>query len=153
MTMIHIRSIEFAKWATGSVAMALALAATAAIGATPAYAAWSAVGSGAGGAAATTMPTGTAPNGTTGIGSVTVSWNAVSLGNGASVAGYVIKRYDATTGALQTVSGTCSGIVTATTCKDQPVPAGTWVYTDTPVLNNWNGGESPASASITVRPT
>ena len=40
----------------------------------------------------------------------------------------------------------CNGVVAATTCTEQSVPAGTWVYTETPVQLNWTGGASPDSA-------
>lgn len=35
--------------------------------------------------------------------------------------------------------------------RHDSVPAGTWVYTVTPVEQGWTGGASPASNSITTR--
>jgi hypothetical protein len=35
-------------------------------------------------------------------------------------------------------------------CLEQGVPSGTWIYTDTPVLANWTGQESPTSAAVSV---
>jgi hypothetical protein len=116
----------------------------------PVSAAWSAGATGHGRGAATTMPNGTQPVGTATGSSVTVRWAAATLGNGTPVAGYVVNRYDALNGAAATVAPGCSGVLATTTCTEQSVPAGTWVYTDTPVQLNWIGGASPASAPIAV---
>lgn len=82
--------------------------------------------------------------------SVSVRWPAVTLSNGTPVAGYVIRRFDALNGAEATVGPGCSGVVTTTICTELSVPAGTWVYTDTPVLLSWTGGQSSATAPIVV---
>lgn len=130
---------------------AAALILPAALAATPAaLAAWSPAGSGSGGAAATTMPTGDAPAGSASFTTVTISWTAVTMADGAAVQGYVISRYNSVNGAPATVGSACSGIVTTTTCTETSVPAGTWVYTDTPVEQGWTGGASPASNTITT---
>lgn len=113
-------------------------------------AAWSAPGSGPAAGAAATMPTGGAPAAAATSGSVTVRWPAVAMSNGTPVAGYLVKRFDATTGAAATVGPGCSGIINTTTCTEQSVPVGTWVYTDTPVQLSWTGGQSPPSPPITV---
>lgn len=97
-----------------------------------------------------TMPTGSTPSGQASGSSVTVSWASAALPNGVAVAGYVIRRYDAATGAQESVGGNCSGVVTTTTCTELSVPSGTWVYTDIPVQSNWTGGASQKSASIAV---
>jgi hypothetical protein len=115
-----------------------------------ATAAWSTTGSGNAAGAAAVMPTGTAPTGTASSTSVTISWSAAQLSSGTAVAGYTINRYNAATGASATVGAGCSGVVTTTTCTESSVPAGTWVYTDTPVEMSWTGGASPDSATITV---
>lgn len=123
----------------------------AALAATPAaFAAWSAGGSGSGGAAATTMPTGSAPAGSASFTTVTISWTPVTMADGAAVQGYVIARYNATNGTQATVGASCSGVVTTTTCTETSVPAGTWIYTDTPVEQGWTGGASAASNTITT---
>jgi hypothetical protein len=116
----------------------------------PSLAAWSPDGVGQAVGAATTMPTGGQPTGRAGTGSVTVVWPAATLANGAATAGYVINRYDAVNGSLAIVGAGCSGVITTTTCTEQSLPPGTWVYTDTPVLASWTGGQSPASAPITT---
>lgn len=118
--------------------------------ASAALAAWSAAGSGSAAGAAAVMPSGAAPSGSVAGTSVTVSWTAAQLSSGAAVAGYLISRTNANTGAPGTVGAGCSGVVTSTTCTEQSVPAGTWVYTDTPVQLNWSGGASPSSASLVV---
>jgi hypothetical protein len=132
--------------------LALAVAAAAgllAIGpSSPALAAWSAQASGSAAGAATVMPTGTAPSGSTSGLNVTISWTAAAMGNGAAVAGYTISRYNASGGAKVTAGAGCSGTVTSTTCTEDGVPAGTWVYTDTPVQGHWTGGESPDSTAV-----
>jgi hypothetical protein len=132
-----------------SLAVPLVLGTTSA-----ALAAWSANGSGSGGAMSESMGTGATPSGTAGIGSVTVSWAAYTLPNGGPAAtGYIISRYNATTGAIQTVNASCTGTVTTTSCTEQSVPAGTWVYTEIPLYNNWSGSQSADSAPIVVHPT
>jgi Flp pilus assembly protein TadG len=131
-----------------SVALAVAvIALLASPGA--ALAAWSASGAGTAAGAAATMPSGTAPSGTPGTGSVTLSWSSVNLSDGAPVTGYQITRYDGN-GVSYAVSASCAGVVANTTCTEQAVPAGTWFYRDTPVVGGWTGGVSPLSAAITV---
>jgi hypothetical protein len=134
------------------LALALVAGISLAIGpGAPALAAWSAQGSGSAAAAATVMPAGTAPNGSASGLSVTISWTAASMDNGTAVAGYSISRYNASTHASATVNAGCSGTVTSTTCTENNVPAGTWVYTDTPVQGHWTGGQSPDSTAVVVR--
>ena len=115
----------------------------------PAAAAWGLSGSGAGAGAATTMPTGKVPTSRAGGSTVTIVWNAATFGNGTPVAGYVIQRINAVNGSPAPAGGSCAGVVTTTSCSET-APSGTWVYTDTPVQNNWTGGTSPASNSVTV---
>jgi len=121
--------------------------------ASDARAAWSAHASGSAAGAATVMPGGTAPSGGATGASVTISWTAADFPDGTAVAGYVISRYNASTGAPATVNAGCSGVVTTTTCTEQSVQPGTWVYTDTPVQLSWTGAQSPASAPVVVPPT
>ncbi len=118
--------------------------------ATTAAATWAVEGSNSGAGAAATMPTGSAPSGAVVGTSVTVSWSTAELSNGTAVAGYVIERFNTSTGAQATVGAACSGTVTATSCTESAVAAGTWVYTDTPVEASWTGGASPDSAVVTV---
>ncbi len=130
---------------------ALGVSAVLAIGASsPSTATWLTTGAGTGAGAATAMPTGTAPAGSASGATVSLSWTAAELGNGVAVAGYIVTRTNAATGGPGTVGGTCAGIVTTTSCTDTSVPAGPWIYTDTPVQLSWTGGVSPTSATITV---
>jgi hypothetical protein len=132
-------------------ATALALAVTLAGAlAGPASATWSAPGSGSAAGAAATMPTGATPSAHASGTSVTVTWSAAKFASGTAVAGYTIARYNATTGATATVGSACSGTISATTCTELDVAAGSWVYTDTPVDQNWRGVASAESASVTV---
>ncbi|MGO9559701.1 MAG: hypothetical protein ACLPQS_02740 [Acidimicrobiales bacterium] len=134
-----------------AIALLLAVPVALALGpASVALAAWSTQGSGSAAGAAPTMPTGTAPSGSAVSQSVTISWSAADMSNGTAVAGYVVKRYNSSTGAPATVGTGCSGTVAATTCTEQSVALGTWVYTVTPVQVNWTGVQSPESSPITV---
>ena len=82
---------------------------------------------------------------------VTVSWTATTLANGQPVTGYLVKRYDATTSAAQTVLTACTGTIAATSCVESNVPNGSWKYTVTPVLaTNWQGTESAKSTTVVV---
>ncbi len=110
-----------------------------------ALASWAAVGAGSVDARGTTMPAGLAPTVSANGNLVTVSWSAVTLPGGVAVGGYLVGRYNATTGATGTVGANCAGVVTATTCTEHNVPDGTWVYTDTPVLSSWTGAASSDS--------
>ena len=115
-----------------------------------ALAAWSLSASGGAAASAALMPAGQQPVVSVLGTSVTVTWAAVSLPGAGAVTGYEITRFDAATGTTATVAAGCSGIVTASTCTELGVPAGTWTYSDTPVLGNWVGALSPISARATV---
>jgi hypothetical protein len=114
-----------------------------------ALAAWSGQGSGTGGVKANSMPTGATPSVSLTGRNVTVSWTASTIG-GASVAGYTVDRYDATTLALQTIGASCSGTIAALTCTEAAVPPGSWKYTVTPRQGLWIGTEGPKSATATV---
>jgi hypothetical protein len=113
-------------------------------------AAWSLGGSGPASALANTMPNGSQPTASLSRTSVTVQWTPATFSDGASVAGYVVRRYDAASGTLASITAGCTGVVATTTCTESAVPAGTWMYTVAPVQDNWSGGEGPASAGVTV---
>ena len=82
---------------------------------------------------------------------VTVEWGTSTLSNGNPVDGYVVRRYDAGTAALQTTLAGCAGSVTATSCVESGVPAGQWKYSVTPVFaTNWEGPEGLKSGTATV---
>ncbi|HVB05410.1 MAG TPA: hypothetical protein VNF07_04080 [Acidimicrobiales bacterium] len=92
------------------------------------------------------MPSGGQPSVSASGSSVTLSWATARFPDNRSVAGYVIKRYDAN-GSAVTVGASCSGTVGTTTCTESNVPPGTRTCTDTPGQDNWAGGESPGAAS------
>ncbi len=114
-----------------------------------ASAAWSGSGAVTGQAQAATMPSGAAPTVSATGHSVTLSWNAGTL-LGQSLNGYTVKRYSAG-GVAQTVGAGCSGTITAVSCTESAVPAGTWTYTVTPLLDSWLGTESSASSAVTIQ--
>ena len=95
------------------------------------------------------MPAGPTPTAFAVLTTVSVAWSATSVGDGA-VAGYVVKRYDAVSGAASAVGGTCTGVVPASTCTDAAVPIGTWRYTVTPVHYGWTGTEGARSITVAV---
>lgn len=115
-----------------------------------AQAAWSASGSGSASALASTMPNGNQPAVSVSGTSVSLSWTAALFADNQSVAGYLIERFNASTGAQAIVGASCSGTVSTTTCTEQNVAAGNWIYTDTPVQHLWMGGQSPVSAVVSV---
>lgn len=116
----------------------------------PALAAWGAGGSGTASSRAYTMPAGGQPLASASGNSVSVRWPAAVFPDNKVVTGYIIHRFDAASGAQAPVGAGCSGIVPTTTCTELNVPAGTWIYTDTPVQDKWTGTQSPASAPVTV---
>ena len=115
-----------------------------------AAAAWALHASGAGAAMAKTLGAGNRPSGSVSGHKVAVTWTATSYTNGGTAAGYIVRRYNATTGVLQTIGSNCTGTITALTCTENSVPAGSWQYTVTPATANWRGPESPKSATVTL---
>jgi len=87
---------------------------------------------GNGAAALTTVNAGATPTANASGQDVTVDWDASTLSNGHAVDGYIVKRYSGAT--PQTVLSGCSGTITATSCIENSVPAGTWTYSITPVF-------------------
>lgn len=131
--------------------LAAALACALAAGAAPAAASWSGSGQGSGSAKARQMPAGNVPSAAVSNREVNVSWTASSFSGGQPVDGYRVKRYDAD-GNAQSVGSNCSGTITALTCTETAVPAGTWRYAVVPRHgNNWAGAESERSSSVTVQ--
>ena len=48
----------------------------------------------------------------------------------------------------------CSGVITATTCTETGLLAGSWTYTVTPTMGaNWLGAQSPHSGVVDTGPT
>ena len=134
----------------------LALSVALTLVAATAFAYWSAgsVPGGNGAAAATGVNQGATPTASATGANVTVSWTATTLANGQAVNGYLVKRYDATSSAVQTVLSACTGTITAATCVESGVPEGSWRYTVTPVFaTNWRGAESAKSTTVTIDST
>ena len=112
------------------------------------------VSGGSGVAAAATIARGATPSAVSAGTSVTVSWAASTLSDGTAVSGYVVKRYNATSGAVQTIGSACAGTITTLTCTEASVPTGQWKYSVTPVFGaNWTGTESVQSAIAYTDPT
>lgn len=111
-----------------------------------------------GGSASTSadaVGTGTTPAATVSGGNVTLAWNASTTVAGRTVTGYTVARYASASGGTRVpAGGTCVGTVTAgLVCTDQGVPTGTWYYTVTPVLAQWQGLESSRSSGAAVDTT
>ncbi|MEO5921125.1 MAG: LamG-like jellyroll fold domain-containing protein [Pseudolysinimonas sp.] len=107
-----------------------------------------------GASAATSVNAGATPTATPAGANVTVSWAASTLATGQAVSGYIIKRYDASTSALQTILSACTGTVAATSCVESSVPPGSWKYTVTPrFATNWAGAESAYSSTVVIETT
>ena len=125
--------------ASGVVALALTAAAAAA---------WPLTGAGSGSTRALSLATGPTPTAGAITGTPTrnvpLSWPAV-----AGAAGYVIKRYD-NAGLPSVIAGTCTGIVTATSCVDQTGPVSlTWRYSVQATNGLWVGPEGPTTTVTT----
>ncbi|GIV00569.1 MAG: hypothetical protein KatS3mg014_2184 [Actinomycetota bacterium] len=117
-----------------------------------ALAAWTAAGSGDAFGRAFAMPAGSTPSVSVTGRNVTLSWSGSTFPNGDPVDGYVVRRYPSGGGASQTVLADCAGTVTTTSCVEHAVPAGSWVYTITPVHASWTGTEGATSAAVTIDP-
>ncbi len=119
-----------------------------ALGASGAFAAWklSAASGSTASAKALSMPAMAAPSASATNSTVTVSFPATTLSNGASVTGYAVKRYDPTNLATD-ISASCTGTITLT-CTDANRPNGTYNYSITALRSNWKGAESPKKAVV-----
>jgi hypothetical protein len=118
----------------------------------PAGAAWTKPSTGSGYSRAKAMPAGNTPTVSVSGSSVTVSWAASSFSGGGAVSGYLVKRYSSG-GAPQTIGTNCAGTISALTCTENAVPAGSWKYSVTPKQSNWLGAESPQSSAANVTVT
>jgi hypothetical protein len=97
---------------------------------------------------AASVPDGPRPSATADGTSVTLSWAPM---RGLGDVGYKILRYHADgSGPGVAAGGTCSGTVSHSTCVDQAVPAGEWVYSTHAVIGSWSGDEGAKSVSVTV---
>jgi hypothetical protein len=115
-----------------------------------ASAAWSLSAIGSAAARAKALGTGNIPSATVSGKKVTVTWSASTFSDGGNVAGYVVRRYNASTGVVQTIGASCTGTIAGLTCTERNTPAGGWNYTVTPAVANWRGGESAKSTTVTV---
>lgn len=128
-------------------AMAAALVMT--WGGPAANAFWQTMSSNAGAARADSIPAVAAPAASVAAGAATVSWSQGTTAAGRPVAGYTVARYSAAAGGTKVAAGGgCAGTVTALTCNEAALPAGTWYYIVTPVLGAWAGVESARSGGV-----
>jgi hypothetical protein len=119
-------------------------------GVSPAAAAFVADATGVSSGSAQTLPGSAAPVAVAVGRDVTVTWAPVTMSGGTPATGYVVRRFD-TGGVAQTVLADCAA-VSAPTCVERGVPAGTWRYTVQPVVGGWVGPQSTPGAAITVLP-
>jgi hypothetical protein len=115
-----------------------------------ATAAWALARPGPVAAKARALGAGSTPNASVTGRKVTVSWTASSFTTGGAVPGYVVRRYNATTGVGTAALNGCSGTITGLTCTENSVPTGSWQYTVTPAAGNWRGTESGKSTVVVV---
>jgi hypothetical protein len=117
---------------------------------------WATVSTGGSAAsAADGVAAGATPSASVSAGNVTLAWNASTTLAGRPVSGYTVARYASAAGGTKVpAGGTCAGTISAGLgCTDQGVPTGTWYYTVTPVLGQWQGSESVRSAGAAVDTT
>jgi hypothetical protein len=141
------------RWSRRKLLVTTALAVFVPAGVAWAY--WTATSTAGGNAAgaATTVNQGATPTATVAGTDVTVGWAARTLANSQPVSGYAVTRYDVATHTAQTLLTACTGTVAATTCTENAVPPGSWVYSVTPLFAvNWRGAESAMSTTATVLP-
>src|SRR6266498_941594 len=94
--------------------LCIAIAALVVVGVSAA--AWSISSSGNGAGRALSMPTGPTPTKSVSSADIALNWSAVAIG-GSAVDGYTVRRYTEA-GALQSITGGCSGAIAATTCTE-----------------------------------
>jgi hypothetical protein len=111
---------------------------------------WSRGGLGGAAAHAKTLGTGAVPAAGATAKKVTVAWAVSTFVEGGNAPAYVVRRYNATTGALQSIGATCSGTINGLSCTENNVPSGTWQYTVTPAAANWRGREGGKSTPVTI---
>ncbi|MDX6651255.1 MAG: hypothetical protein QOJ38_36 [Solirubrobacterales bacterium] len=129
--------------------ISLVVAIASLLGADLAHAGWTKAASGSAASRARAMPAGNQPATSVSGRNVTVSWAASSFAGGSAVSGYTVRRYNGG-GQLQTIGASCTGTISALSCTEQAVPAGSWKYSVTPKQSNWVGTESSQSAAATV---
>jgi hypothetical protein len=115
-----------------------------------AQAAWNTSAAAPGYAKAVSIPQGNTPSGVVGGRNVAVSWAVTRFPDNTPVAGYTVRRFDASTGLSQTVLASCTGTIVALTCTEFGVAPGSWRYSVSPGQGLWTGAQSVQSASVTV---
>ena len=90
-------------------------------------------------AKAVSVPSGNIPTTSVNGRDVTVSWAVARFPNTTPVAGYTVRRFNASTGVPQTVLASCTGTIATLTCTEFGVPPGTWKYAVTPKQALWTG--------------
>lgn len=138
-------------------AVLAAIAVLAALAAQAAFGYWSGAGvpgEGTGAAGAATLNQGSAPTaGENGSTNVVVKWGGSSLSNGLPADGYVVKRFDAGTGAQAAIGAGCAGTLVTTSCEVPGTPVGQWEYSVTPVFaDHWRGEEGLKSGVVDTGP-
>ena len=116
----------------------------------PVSARWPAAGTAYGYALADVAPNGNQPTVALNGRNVKVAWAVNTFADGVAVDGYVVARFNASTNAAASVGASCSGTVALLTCTEAALAPGSWYYRVTPKHQNWLGGPSSASATITV---
>ena len=109
-------------------------------------------------APAATLPQANTPSVSVTGNSVQVSWSQSTVGGqnlgSYTGGGYTVQRYASSGGSAITPSGACGSTVSGSSatlsCTETGVAPGNWVYKITPVLNNWTGTQSAASAVATT---
>lgn len=115
---------------------------------------WQTLGSNPGGAKADSILAVAAPTASPSAGAAAVSWVQSTTAAGRPVSGYTVARYSSATGGTKVAAGgACTGTITALSCSEAALPAGTWYYTVTPVLASWAGVESARSVGVTAADT
>jgi hypothetical protein len=115
-----------------------------------AIAAWAPQGLGNGTLGSRTLGSGNMPTVSVAAKKVTITWAASTFTTGGNVPSYAVRRYNASTGVLQSIGATCMNLVAGLTCTENNTPVGTWRYTVTPAAGAWRGGESAKSSIATV---
>lgn len=153
------RSLRSRRWWSGSTAVALtALLILIGAGVAAAYFTASSAADGSGTATAATLPQANTPSVSASGSTVTVGWTQSTVGGALlgsySGGGYLVRRYSTAGGGAVVPGSSCgetvSGAGTTLSCTEDAVPAGSWYYEVTPVLNDWTGEASDESTVVTT---
>lgn len=139
----------------GGAGMRRSLAAATALAvlgfAAPAIAAWTSSGSGSGTATAGTITASGVPSVTADGSDFDLAWSPGSV-SGGGVVGYEAQRSSDNGSTWSDVGNNCGSAaspITATSCTDKNVPAGTYQYRVISRFQDWEAATSGASASVT----